>query len=103
MFKAQVQDYTTDIQMKDEISTLGWFSIPEADEKLIYYHHSLNAFLNNKATYYDEGFVDWNVKRGWAKYNILIIHSTFAEANSTEKTLKSNTLKFLVHLRVKSS
>ena len=44
MFKAQVQDYTTDIQMKDEISTLGWFSIPEADEKLIYYHHSLNAF-----------------------------------------------------------
>ena len=29
MFKAQVQDYTTDIQMKDEISTLGWFSIPE--------------------------------------------------------------------------
>ena len=58
MFKAQVQDYTTDIQMKDEISTLGWFSIPEADEKLIYYHHSLNAFLNNKANYYDEGFVD---------------------------------------------
>lgn len=44
MFKAQVQDYTTDIQMKDEISTLGWFSIPEVDEKLIYYHHSLNAF-----------------------------------------------------------
>lgn len=44
MFKAEVQDYTTDIQMKDEISTLGWFSIPEADEKLIYYHHSLNAF-----------------------------------------------------------
>ena len=44
MFKAQVQDYTTDIQMKDEISTLGWFSIPEADEKLIYYHNSLNAF-----------------------------------------------------------
>ncbi|MDU0423595.1 NUDIX hydrolase [Staphylococcus haemolyticus] len=58
MFKAQVQDYTTDIQMKDEISTLGWFSIPEADEKLIYYHHSLNALLNNKATYCDEGFVD---------------------------------------------
>ena len=40
----QGSDYTTDIQMKDEISTLGWFSIPEADEKLIYYHHSLNAF-----------------------------------------------------------
>lgn len=58
MFKAEVQDYTTDIQMKDEISTLGWFSIPEADEKLIYYHHSFNAFINNKATYCDEGFVD---------------------------------------------
>ena len=57
MFKAEVQDYTTDIQMKDEISTLGWFSIPEADEKLIYYHHSLNAFINNKATYCDE--VSW--------------------------------------------
>lgn len=56
MFKAEAQDYTTDIQMKDEISTLGWFSIPEADEKLIYYHHSLNAFINNKATYCDEGF-----------------------------------------------
>ena len=41
-------------------------------------------------------------KRGWAKYNILIIHSTFAEANSTEKTLKSNTSKFLAQLTVKS-
>lgn len=58
MFKAQVHDYTTEIQMKDEISTLGWCSIDEADEKLVYYHHSLKDFLNNKATYYYEGIVD---------------------------------------------
>ena len=56
--KATIPNEVIDIQMKDEISTLGWFSIPEADEKLIYYHHSLNAFINNKATYCDEGFVD---------------------------------------------
>ncbi|UDI79058.1 NUDIX hydrolase [Staphylococcus taiwanensis] len=58
MFKAQVHDYTTEIQMKDEISTLGWCSIAEADEKLVYYHHRLKDFLNNKATYYYEGIVD---------------------------------------------
>lgn len=58
MFKAQVHDYTTEIQMKDEISTLSWCSIDEADEKLVYYHDSLKDFLNNKATYYYEGIVD---------------------------------------------
>lgn len=58
MFKAQVHDYTTEIQMKDEISTLRWLPIEEADEKLVYYHHSLRVFLNNHATYYDEGLVD---------------------------------------------
>lgn len=58
MFKATVEDYITEIQMKDEISELRWLTVEEADEKLIYYHHSLNTFLENKATYYDEGYVN---------------------------------------------
>jgi len=58
MFKAQVQDYTTDIQMKDEISETKWMTIEEADQNLTYYNHSLKVFLNNKATYYNEGVID---------------------------------------------
>ncbi|BGE83356.1 NUDIX hydrolase [Staphylococcus croceilyticus] len=58
MFKVTVDEYKTEIHMKDEIAELRWLTVEEADEKLVYYHHSLKEFLSNKATYYNEGYVD---------------------------------------------
>lgn len=58
MFKASIQNEVIDIQMKDEISETKWMTIEEADQKLTYYNHSLKVFLDNKATYYNEGVID---------------------------------------------
>ncbi|MGX0142321.1 NADH pyrophosphatase NudC (nudix superfamily) [Staphylococcus hominis] len=58
MFKATIKNEVIDIQMKDEISETKWMTIEEADQNLTYYNHSLKVFLNNKATYYNEGVID---------------------------------------------
>ena len=58
MFKATIQNEVIDIQMKDEISETKWMTIEESDQKLTYYNHSLKVFLDNKATYYNEGVID---------------------------------------------
>jgi len=57
MFRVTVTSFATQIQVPNEISTVRWMTIREADEKLIYYQQSLAELLKNRATYDYEGYV----------------------------------------------